>query len=69
MSDRPTCDRCDARDSLTPYGRPDGPENAGACWYYCSACSVTVLIAADGRVIKHGGDHLRRGTFVGGGAA
>lgn len=62
----PSCDRCDAKDSLEPYGRPDP---SGAQWFACSCCSNTFLLAPDGRIIRHGTDRVRVPTFVGGGAA
>lgn len=43
----PDCPRCDARETLEKI-RAD---HKGSVWAYCTVCSATVLLDAEGRIV------------------
>lgn len=46
--DTPDCPKCDARETLEPYGKPD---TFGSQWHVCTCCSITCLVHIDGRIL------------------
>lgn len=51
------CTRCDTAIPMQPFGRPDA---SGQLWLYCSVCSNTVLVSAEGLIVRHGSEVVQK---------